>query len=134
MKIWKLKTEFSGLLGTVVIFTVWFLVWLMIMLHATITKSPGKPYNFVQYKDASNKNLLYLDTIYINNYFEITGIKDSNDVTMPNSIFFNKNPKTLLWYFLLITLSSLSCAFLVPLINKVGVIMRDLNKPKVSTW
>lgn len=118
--------KFSGALVCIIMYTVWYGSWAFFIFHGGVRTSPhNERLLFTQYAPMGQKTTLHQDTIYFNDNFLLA--RDSADrhtticvANQPVGIFFNKNPQILLWLFLMISLSSISCAFVLPLIDKVG--------------
>jgi hypothetical protein len=124
-----LNKKFNGAIGCIIIYTLWYAAWAFFMFNGGARTSPhNEPLVFTQYAPTGKSNILHQDTIYFNDSFSlarIPGIQNTMRGFKNQSvgIFYNKNPQILLWLFLLISLSSVSCAFVLPLLGKVGECM-----------
>jgi hypothetical protein len=116
--------------ASILLCTVWFLTWDVIIFSDTGTVATQPVSIFRQYGGADRKVILSTDSIYSNNDFELSPPFDKQPIT--EKLFFNKNPNLLLWYFLMLTLSSLSCAFIIPLIGRVASCAREVPDKKLK--
>jgi len=83
-------------------------------------------------KDSIKKDTLIIDTIYFNNKIGLAYKAKSNiKYISPSNVFFNRNPKFLLWIFLIVTLFAISNSLILGLYDKIKLEIKSINKKEI---
>jgi hypothetical protein len=126
------RSAFKLALSAIICCTVWFSAAALLIMHFDLQTTAHTSFLvFHQYQDQAGPKAKGNDTIRFNDNFVLSQAYRGKDSVLmkdkTHEIFFNRNPRMLLWIFLIISLSSISFAFIAPLIGKIAENVGELN-------